>query len=164
MKSALGILLPTVKANLGPKPLASLLCLDWVNEELGIDLDIEKDWETQLTSRNIATFIFDYARLSAAGLVTLGDIKSSVDLVMHRNSMFKRRQLPHGRKKLQRIVDQVLDIKAASSWVSKSREDLMRTFTTGPNKQLLELFQQDNEEEQISSLTDKVPQYKVSLS
>lgn len=77
MKSALRILLPTVKANLVPRPLASLLCLDWVNEELGLGLDIEKDGETQLASGNIATFILDCACLSAAGSVTLGDIESS---------------------------------------------------------------------------------------
>lgn len=155
VKSALRILLPTIKTNLGPKALASLLCLDWVNEELGLGLDIERDWETQLTSRNIATFIFDYAHLSATVLVTLEAIERLVDQEMHRNS-FKNRQLPPGRKRFQEIVNQVLESKATASWVSKSREDMMRTFTAGPNEQLLELFQHKDEEERISSLTDKL--------
>ncbi|KAL7918536.1 hypothetical protein ACQKWADRAFT_330568 [Trichoderma austrokoningii] len=156
VKSALCILLPAIKTNLGPKPLASLLCLDWVNEEPDLGLEIENDWAAQLTSRNIAAFIFDYARLSAAGLVTLAEIGSSVDLAIHRKSFFNKLQLPPGRKHLQEIVNQVLEDEATSRWVSKSREDMMRVFTTGPNEQLLELFQHDHEEQQISSLTDKL--------
>lgn len=152
-------MLPTIETNLGPKPLASLLCLDWVNKELDLGLEIDKDWVTQLTPRNIATFIFDYSHLSAAGLVTLAEIKDSVDLAMHhRNSLSKNRQPPPGRRQFQEVVDQVFEMRATSSWVSKSREDITRAFTTGPNKQLLELFQHKDEKEQISSPTDKVSQ------
>ncbi|PON21197.1 hypothetical protein TGAM01_v209923 [Trichoderma gamsii] len=155
VKSALRILLPTVKTNLGPKPLASLLCLDWVNEQLGLGLNLEKDWQTQLTSRNIATFIFDYSRLSSVGSVTLAEIENLVALAMHRNSSSENCQLQSGRKQFQEIVDQVLEARATSSWVFKSREAMMRTFTTGPNEELLKLFQHNDEEEQMSSLTDK---------
>ncbi|KAK1240297.1 hypothetical protein MKX08_007739 [Trichoderma sp. CBMAI-0020] len=157
VKSALRILLPTVKTNLGQKPLASLLCLDWVSEELGLGLDFEQDWDTQMTSRNIATFIFDCAHLSAAELVTLELIQRLVDQEIFRNAFENQHRQPlPGRKQFQEIVDQVLESKAISSWVSKTREDMMRAFMTEPNEQLLELFQHKDEEERISSLTEKL--------
>lgn len=139
VKPAFQFLLTNMK--LGSKPLETLLCIDWVSKELDLGLQFEKDWETQLTSHSIATFIFDYSSPSAAGLVTLSEIENSVDLAMHHNSLFKNRQFFTGRRQFQEIINQVFETSATSSWVPKSRENTMRVFTVGPNEQFLELFQ-----------------------
>ncbi|KAM0260043.1 hypothetical protein ACHAQJ_002967 [Trichoderma viride] len=144
VKSVLRFLLPTVKTNLGSRPLVSLLCLDWVNVELDLGLDMENDWEAQLTSDNIAAFIHDCSELSAGNLVNLTEVENLVNLVVS-SSSFTQGQIT-GQKKLQEIVDTVFQLGAASSWVSKCREDTMHMFTAGPNEQLLQLCQHKDAE------------------
>lgn len=139
MKLVLRFLLPTVKTNLGSNPLLSLLSLDWINTELGLGLAIEDLWTSELFCDNIVVLICSYVKLPAGNLAALevAKIETAVSLAIRRVN-FPEDEI-QGRNKLQRIVENVLDLCSASDWVSKCREGMLRMFTAAPDERLLEL-------------------------
>ncbi|KAF3074471.1 hypothetical protein CFAM422_003836 [Trichoderma lentiforme] len=146
LKSVLRFLLPTVKTNLGSNELLSLLSLDWVNTELSLGLEIEELWISELKGDNIAAFICSYIKSSAGNLATyeVAKIESAVSLAIRRVN-FPKDEI-QGRNKLQRIVENVLDLCSASDWVSKCREGMLRMFTAAPDERLLELVRRKEDE------------------
>lgn len=134
----------------------------WVNEELGLSLGLESAWEAQLTCYNTLNFIFDYSRPSAAGLITFSDVNEWVDTALGMTLKSTLRGT-RGRKQFQEVVDTLFKLCEESEWASKCEEDVMRTLSAGPNQQLRDSSQHKEEEEQTSSLFDKVSRYKLSL-
>ncbi|KAL6786475.1 hypothetical protein J3E68DRAFT_420604 [Trichoderma sp. SZMC 28012] len=146
LKSVLRFLLPTVKTNLGLDPLLSLLSLDWINTELGLGLVIEDLWISELKGDNIASFICSYVKSSAGNLppYEVTKIGTAVGLATRRVN-FPKDEI-QGRNKLQRIIENVLDLCSASDWVSKCREGILRMFTAAPDEHLLELVRRKEDE------------------
>lgn len=146
MKSVLRFLLPTVKTKLGSNPLLSLLSLDWVNTELGLGLEIEDLWTSELKKDNIAALICSCVKLSDDNLASYK--VAEIELLVSR--AIRRADLPkgdiHGRSKLQGIVENVLHLCSPADWVSKCQEEIHRMFTAAPDKRLLELVRGKDDE------------------
>ncbi|KAI0912964.1 hypothetical protein F4823DRAFT_632521 [Ustulina deusta] len=139
LKGILRFLLPKVEQKLGPSSLVSLLCLDRADAELGLDLDLESLWETELSISNLLVFFTDC--LFVDGPATLSvDLADNGELIlpaMHYVSTHEA-QFPTGRGKLQHIVKTVLDQGHNLPWVTMYGDSILRMFTSGPSKELLE--------------------------
>ncbi|KAL7955392.1 hypothetical protein V8C34DRAFT_316474 [Trichoderma compactum] len=142
--------IPALKStNLGSNPLVSLLALDWANKELSLGLEIEDLWISKLNSDNIATFICSYVKLSTGNLTKfrVADIEYAVGYAIGCGNLLKKEKT-HGRSKFQEIVENVLNLRSASDWVSKCRECILCMFTAALDERFLELGKRKEDEYQ----------------
>ena len=147
LKRILRFLLPLIGQNLGSSSLMSLLCLDRVSTELGLDLEFESLWETELTSSNIILFFVDCFTAGDAHKdlpVNLAEVEELVIPAMHH--VRSRKALPPTeRDRLCEIVKTALEAGHALDWVSVYGEGILRVFTSGPNETILEHCRRKNE-------------------
>ncbi|KAM5527050.1 MFS multidrug transporter [Fusarium oxysporum f. sp. phaseoli] len=115
LKRVLRFLLPAVRTRLGSNPLLSLLCLDWINQELGLGISLEALWEAQLTSPNIIMFLCRCFNMSDSDSVNLEEIEGLV-LPAMRNIQSLRNRKNAGRARLQDIVYQALEDGRSVPW------------------------------------------------
>ncbi|KAI1148028.1 hypothetical protein F4825DRAFT_435465 [Nemania diffusa] len=136
LKPILRFLLAETGAGLGSNSLMSLLCLDWVNRELDLDLDYGNVWEDKLTSSNISIFLHLCIDPSDIDMV---DITELEDLVVHEMDSIDapNDQQALGRAKLEIIVNRVLDSNRSARWVSRYGDRIRHALTSGPNEELL---------------------------
>ncbi|KAJ4244364.1 hypothetical protein NW762_014491 [Fusarium torreyae] len=145
LKRVLRFLLPAVGTSLGSNPLLSLLCLDYVNQELSLDLSLEALWEAQLTSPNIIMFLCRCFNMSGNDSVDLDEIEDLV-LPAMRQIQPLRNQKNSGRARLQDIVYQALEDGRSVPWVHKFRDDITRVFECGPGEDLLQRCRDKDDE------------------
>jgi hypothetical protein len=136
-KRVLRFLLPAVGTSLGSNPLLSLLCLDWINQELSLGLSLEALWEAQLTSSNIIIFLCRCFNMSDSDSVDLDGIEDLVLPAMRHIQPLRNRKNA-GRARLQDIVYQALEDGRSVPWVRKFRDDITRVFECGPGEDLLQ--------------------------
>lgn len=145
LTTALRFVLPAVGTDLGSSRLLSLLCLDWINKELNLNLELATLWRTELTTSNIILFFCDCFELSPDSEVDLGEVEASVVPAMRefKPSLWEQVQGP---VRLQAFVTRVLDSGRAVDWVSKYGCNIAHVLTTIPNAQVLERCLRRNKE------------------
>ena len=172
LKDALRLLLPTVSQGLGSSRLTSLLCLDWISTALGLGLQIEDMWTSEIDSSNIIIFITDCLAADDAFetlTVELADIEHLVVPAICYVDSCNGNQVA-GKLRLQKIIERVLESGSGLDWVTACEGGISRVFTSGPSQKLLQHCQQHcqhknlgedrrldiNEEVRERNLEDKV--------
>ncbi|KAL7905799.1 hypothetical protein GGI35DRAFT_123535 [Trichoderma velutinum] len=150
LKSVLRFLLPTVKINLGPNPLLSLLFLDWANTELSLGLEIEGLWDSELNSANVVTFLYNYIKLYAGNSSTCKVVEefeneNVAGLAISCADILKKDKI-HGRRRFQEIVIHIFEICSRSDWVPKCQEGILLMFTAAPDEHLIKLGRRKEDE------------------
>ncbi|KAI0521405.1 hypothetical protein F5B22DRAFT_596742 [Xylaria bambusicola] len=145
LKPILQFLLPRLRSNLGSNSILSLLSLDWVNRELGLGIDYEDLWESELTAPNIAIFLNDCIELSVVDSVNPTNIIDLVAHTLNHMSSLKDKEAP-GRVKLERIISRVFESDASASWVTRNRDNIKHIITYGPSEEMLQSSRYRDEE------------------
>ncbi|KAI1364597.1 hypothetical protein F5Y08DRAFT_306368 [Xylaria arbuscula] len=151
LKPILQFLLPRLRTSLGSNSILSLLSLDWVSRELGLGIDCEDHWDSELTSPNIAIFLNDCIELSADDSVSPTNILDLVSHTLNQMRSSKDKDVP-GRTRLERIVSRVFESDASARWVTRNRRKIMRIVACGPSEEMLQNSRLRDEEVQQDRL------------
>lgn len=166
LKSVLRFLLPPRRISLRSNCLLSLLSLDWLNENLSLELNLEPAWVSGLTSSNIIIFLMSCFRNPADDGVNIEEVEALVITAMEESRRTWGQEFP-GRKRLQEIVTRVLDSENGVDWVLKYGDDVRSVLDSFPNANFLEESLRASEKyksdwsDQDSEVTQNLPQDEV---
>lgn len=139
LKEILRFLLAEVEPKPRPSGLVTLMCLERVNTELGLDLDLGSRWDVEMTVDNVVNFFTDCFTIDGSKLA-FGDLDTLSALVEHAMMCVDEHkvQLSTVSTKLHYIVKKVLDENHEKPWVKMHGNGILEVLRSGPTKKLVE--------------------------